>query len=178
MKIIFEMDVKEIWRKIKNWPYKISNYGRVKRSGRGTGTYVGKILKPGVDTNGYLFVNLCKDGKTRNVRIHKLVAETFIGPSPKGHEVNHINGHKPNNEVWNLEYVTASENMKHAYKIGLRKCGGENVGSSKLTNEQVKKIRKLYKITKYSQKRIAQIFNIDPSNVSNIVNDKTWKHVI
>lgn len=56
-------------------------------------------------------------GKTRNVA--RIIALYFLGPSSL--EVNHIDGNKQNNHISNLEFVTKSENMIHAYKTGLRK---------------------------------------------------------
>lgn len=62
-----------------------------------------------------------KDGVKHNLRVHRLVAEAFI-PNPDNKEqVNHKDGNPGNNCVDNLEWVTPSENTKHAYKNGLVK---------------------------------------------------------
>ena len=50
-----------------------------------------------------------------NVLVHRLVANTFLGNAPCGHEVNHKDGNKQNNSVENLEWVTKSENQRHRY---------------------------------------------------------------
>lgn len=178
MKIIFEMDIKEKWKKIKKYPsYAISNFGKIKRIKRGQSTFVGKILKIRIDTNGYPYIRLYKDGKGKNVKIHKLIAETFIGSCPKGKEVNHIDGNKKNSHVDNLEYVTRSENIKHAFKLGLRNDRGENHYLHKLKEKDILKIKKLYGTRKYLQKEIAKMFNCNQQNISFIVNNKTWRHI-
>ena len=76
-----------------------------------------KKIRPQISPSGYLHLCLCKNGKTYNQRVHRLVAQAFIpNPENKPH-VNHIDGDKTNNCVENLEWVTASENMQHAYHI-------------------------------------------------------------
>lgn len=72
--------------------------------------------------NGYLLITLHKGGGVRtDACVHRVVAETFI-PNPENKKcVNHIDGNKTNNVVSNLEWVTPSENTRHAYATGLNK---------------------------------------------------------
>lgn len=72
-----------------------------------------RFLTQTLDRGGYLKCSLYKDKKTRNVKIHKLIAESFLGERPYGTQINHIDENKLNNCIWNLEYVTASENVNH-----------------------------------------------------------------
>ena len=187
MKITFGMDIKEKWKKIKGWSYKVSNFGRIKRSGSSQGTRVGKILKPSLSNQGYLKIVLSKNMKVKTFSIHRLVAEAFIGPCPKDKQVNHIDGIKKNNAAWNLEYLTRSDNMKHAYKLGLKKpngklnkkynCGSSNA-NSKLNDKTVRQIRRKYKTGKYTQKELAEKFDTTQAQVNGIVNYKRWSHVV
>lgn len=81
----------------------------------------GKVLKHCLnDKTGYLHVRVIINGKMKTKPIHRLVAETFLVKPSEKHEVNHIDGNKHNNHVENLEWVTRSENIKHAYKMGLQ----------------------------------------------------------
>ena len=85
-----------------------------------------KFLKPGVSHKGYLFVNLCKNGKVKCVRVHRLVATAYI-PNPENHpQVNHKDENKTNNCLQNLEwcdgkynhnYGTINERISNSKKI-------------------------------------------------------------
>ena len=112
------------WKPIKDYEYLylVSNYGEVKRIRFINGKHnfeKERILKPILNKDGYMFVRLCKDGKTKNKRIHKLVANAFLGESNL--QVDHIDGNKQNNKLGNLEYVTAKENTNRAWKLGIAK---------------------------------------------------------
>lgn len=76
---------------------------------------------PDHSKDGYLKVNLYKDGIGSSKRIHRLVAEAFIPNPDNKPDVNHRNGNKHDNSIENLEWVTKSENMIHAYRTGLVK---------------------------------------------------------
>ena len=81
-----------------------------------------KIMHPSINpVTGYCHLMLRKDGRYIGVRVHRLVAETFLGKPNFLCEVNHKDGNKQNNAVANLEWVSHSENVSHAYKKGLRK---------------------------------------------------------
>ena len=83
-----------------------------------------KFIKPSIGSKGYFQVCLTVDGKKRTVKVHRIVAETFI-PNPAGKpQVNHIDGNKRNNCVENLEWCTNSENQIHSYRV----IGNENHG--------------------------------------------------
>ena len=116
--------------------YQVSNCGRVRNFKLGKVT----ICKQYVSNKGYFYVDLFKKGIKKHRCPHILVAKAFI-PNPKNKpEVNHIDGNKRNNHVSNLEWTTHSENIQHAYNIGLRESGC-NRSNAALSPEQVREIR-------------------------------------
>lgn len=93
--------------------YEVSNYGQVKN------VKTQKVLMPRNSTS-YSLVALFDKGKRKDVKVHRLVAKSFL-PNPENKpQVNHKDGNKVNNHLSNLEWCTNSENQKHAYKTGLR----------------------------------------------------------
>ena len=108
--------------------YQIGDFGNVKTLPRridiGKFSYnkPEKFLKKGFSSNGYYTVALYKDSKSKRFNIHRLVAEHFIPNACNYNEVNHINGKKKDNNVWNLEWCTRSHNHKEAFRLGLRKA--------------------------------------------------------
>lgn len=105
------------WRDVVGYEgyYKVNNLGQVKRTKAGMGTRC-RILRPGKQTTGYLFVGLCKDCVPKNHRVHRLVAIAFLENKDNKPTVNHIDGNIENNCVDNLEWMTVSENHRHAHK--------------------------------------------------------------
>ena len=104
-----------VWKSIEGYEglYEISNLGEVK-SLYYRNTFKSKIIKPKINKEGYLFVGLCKDGKVKQVFIHRLVTLNFIPNNDiEKVEVNHIDEDKTNNNVNNLEWVTPKENSNH-----------------------------------------------------------------
>lgn len=93
--------------------YQVSGYGRVKSLKFGKE----KFLKPIANSCGYLYVRLCKDGKSKCQNIHRLVAQAFI-PNPLGlPQVNHKDEDKANNRVENLEWCDRSYNCNYGTRI-------------------------------------------------------------
>lgn len=115
---------KEIWKPVPDYEdlYEASNWGNLRNSVyRNGGHLKHTILKPKVMHNGYLTFRVTRDKKQRFICAHRTVAKLFIlNPYGKPH-VNHMDGVRHNNHVSNLEWVTISENVKHAYDTGLRK---------------------------------------------------------
>ena len=122
---------KEIWKPVAGYKglYEVSNLGRVRGVERIVAHPICKkvcrksiVLKPYISKhNGYVYVQLSKNGKATTMRVHKIVSLAFMPKISGKDQINHINGDKTDNRVVNLERVTQSENMKHAYRIGLEK---------------------------------------------------------
>lgn len=125
--------MKEIWRTIKNWEnYEVSNLGRVNSNNFNSNHKTPKILKQTLN-NGYFTVKLCDSGKTKIVKVHRLVAEAFI-PNPDNlTEVNHKDENKINNCVDNLEWCDRTYNNNY---------GTRNVRSAKSHQKVVIQKRK------------------------------------
>lgn len=104
--------------------YEVSDTGRLRRISRYGREWV-RELKPKKTRDGYYEFTLTKGCKPKCIRAHRIVAFAFLG-TPRGdrNEINHKDGNKLNNNVENLEWVTSSENQKHAYKLGLQKVSG------------------------------------------------------
>lgn len=78
-----------------------------------------KFLVQEETKDGYLKVTLSNNNKTRTRKTHRYIAETFVENPFNKPQVNHIDGNKKNNNIENLEWVTAKENAKHAKDTGL-----------------------------------------------------------
>ena len=117
----------EVWKPIKDYEgkYEISNFGIVKSLERWSGTKFYKREKMlNLHTNkrnGYVYVWLNKNGAGKFIRVHKLVAETFLNNDSNYTDINHKDYNRTNNNVTNLEYCTRSYNIKHSYENNNRK---------------------------------------------------------
>lgn len=139
-----------------------------------------KILSPRANKRGYLYVNLCNNGKYKSISIHRLVAQAFIPNTENKPEVNHINGIKTDNRVENLEWVTKSENIQHAFDNNLNKphdAKGSKNGFSKLKENQVVEI-KTKLINKISVNEIYKQYGVSYECIRNIKRCLSWGHIV
>lgn len=158
------------------WPYEVSDLGRVRRSTDGPRTHAGRVLRPWLDERGYPRVNLRDCARRRTTTVHRVVAEAFLGPPPSGMQVNHIDGNKQNARLNNFEYVTASENQYHAVALGLKTTKGlhgERNPSAKLTEGAVREIRRRA-LAGENQRGIARAFGISPAAITLIKQGRRW----
>lgn len=165
----------EIWKQILGYEeyYEVSSIGRVRRIKGGDNTWAGRILKNNM-WGKYHSVTLCRDGKEKRFHMHVLVALHFVGPKPADKdEVNHKDGDKLNNADWNLEYVTVLEQSQHAIRMGLTKNKGEDNGTSKLTEDEVREIR----ICGGKIRDVGARYGVTPRIISLIRRHLLWTHV-
>ena len=176
----------EVWVPVLGFEelYEVSNKGRVKSlkrfnplSGRTGRWYPERILGIATDKDGYQTVNLCKNGKGKPYKLHRIVLSSF-DEQMLDLQVNHIDGNKQNNCLDNLEWSTASNNTRHAYEIGLKSQVGSKNNQSKLTEEKVLEIVELFKTTKLTNKEIADMYDIkSDETIRRIKIRKSWTHV-
>lgn len=168
----------ETWKDIEGYKglYQVSSLGCIKSFPKYR-KKISTILKPHQKTDGYLLVCLYKSNIRKDFYIHRLVLTTFIGPPPAGMICRHLNSIKTDNRLCNLKWGTYIENNgTDKIKHGTNLVGSKN-HQSKLTEKDVKKIKKLLRQGRFKQIEIARIFNVTATLISLIKQDKIWKHV-
>lgn len=124
---------------------------------------------------GYRIVHVTIEGKQRSCPAHRLVWRALRGSIQEGMVINHKNGIKSDNRPENLEVVTYSENMEHAYRTGLADEHGERNPSAKLTDAEVEQIRIIYATGAETQEKVGMKFGVAYQTVSQIVRGERRK---
>jgi hypothetical protein len=129
----------------------------------------------GCPSKGYPRVTLSVAGRRQRFFVHRIVAETFLGPCPDGLEVAHLNGDRRDSRLTNLRYVTRSENHLHKIAHGTMPLGDShpNRSISETTARQIGK--RLEEVHSYHQ--VAEEFGAPAGVVSHIAMGRTWRHV-
>ena len=164
--------------------YLISNYGKIYQK------YTGKFLTYSIyqnkNGNQYYSVGLITTGGLISVRVHRLVLACFypeLGPINQDNDVNHKNGITNDNYIsyndynrGNREWLSHSDNMKHAYRTGLAKSG-ENHFNATISNETAIEIIKLLSLNKYTSKEICNIIgnSVNINVIDSIRKKESWK---
>lgn len=183
-KIMEDSINQENWRKIPGFDgcYEVSSIGRVRSTDRphidknGKKTrFPSKILRTcSGKTSPYLMVNLSVGNVAAKYMVHRLVAMSFLSKWNSDCEINHIDGNVYNNCINNLEMCTRKENYQHAIDEKLKKDYGQFSSNAKLSNVDVKRIRKLNNLG-VAQRDLAIAFNVCKQTISSIVNFKIYR---
>jgi hypothetical protein len=103
--------------------------------------------------------------------------EAFVGPMPRGLEINHIDRNKLNNRRDNLEYVTCKENVRHSFRTGRAVARGERQHCAILTEAQVVEIRAMKKRGLSRREITEAVGTVAMGTIDGICYGKSWKHV-
>ena len=166
---------KEEWATISNYEgkYQVINMGRIKSLSRIENGFTERILNP-VTIRGYRYIGLSTKGKTKLVRVHRLVAIHFIPNPVNKPTVNHKNGIKYDNRVDNLEWATCGENNKHAIDTGLKKVlKGESVNNAMLSNAQALEIFN----SKEDNNILSSQYNVSVGQIRAIKRGSRWSSI-
>lgn len=161
------------------YDYLVSNYGRIYSN------KTNMIMKQFTDRDGYNRISLWIEGKRPSLIVSRLVLQTFKPIlNPELYQVNHKNGIKSINELWNLEWTTPKENTHHAIRTGLMGDRfGENNTNSNFTDKEVHGICR-YMEQGFGYNEICNIMCIEEKDYKNfkkllyhISSDNAWKHI-
>lgn len=163
------MNNKEVWKPVPGYEsrYMVSNHARVmslrykKRKDE-----VG-YLKPILRKNGYVVVNLMKNGKMKQFRLHRLVAEAFLGPTDL--TIDHIDGNKQNNHLDNLQILSSQDNSRKSFE-------GSKASWATINEEIVRKI-KTDIAAGIKLKDISERYSVNYHIIVDIKRGRNWKHV-
>lgn len=146
----------ETWKEVVGYEgiYEVSNLGNVRNS------KTKENLSQVTTEYGYKRVSLYKNGKT-DLKVHRIVAMAFIKNTESKPCINRKDGNKQNNIVSNLEWCTQGENIRHAWKTGLRK--GLEIDKEEVVDMYVNK--------KYPVKVIARELGVSITPIKRILKE-------
>lgn len=156
----------ETWRQVSWAPnYSVSSWGRVQGP---------RAMLQLAINNGYPLVSIVSDGVTKTARVHKLVANAFLGPPPfEGAQAAHNDGDTLNCRIDNLRWTTGTDNQGDRRRHGTHICGSA-VEGSKLIEADIPVIRsRIASGERYPS--IARDFGVSISTISLIKRNKIWR---
>lgn len=164
----------EVWKDVVGFEkqYQVSSFGNVRSKDRtrvSKGGCIapikGRTRKCKISKAGYITTSFYKDAVKTHPSLHRLVAIAFIPNNESKETVNHIDGVKVNNNVYNLEWSTHTEQMNHAVKNGLL----EVRGSPKFSPTFKKEIYDFFHSSDISITKTAEKFGISERTIGRIV---------
>lgn len=178
----------EIWRIVPslNGLYEASSQGRIRKTTASPNGYypVGHVLSNHLLGRNGFGVSLTVNGQRKGKTVARLIAEAFHGLPLPDREVNHKNGNRLDNRPENLEWVTASENVLHAYRVlhrplpPLALLKGSQCYNAKLTEEIVAVIRaEIAAGPRGTSAAMARKYGVDKATISVIKQGKGWPDV-
>lgn len=148
-------------------------YGRIEKTYR----QLKQSVKKNCGRKAYHYLNLTDvEGKVTTFRVHRLILLAFRGPCPDGWQARHLDGSPHNNALENLEWGTPEENRQDTHSHGTYRKG-ETHHYAKLTEKQVREIRTCYARGGVLLRDLAGKHQTTISQISNIINRRSWRHV-
>jgi hypothetical protein len=189
--------IAEQWKGVPTEPYfEVSNLGRVRSIERTILVpaswyreahkrhYKRRLLRPALYQHGYFMVTVSSSrvGGRRVIRrrsVHTMVLEAFKGPPPTPeHEGRHLDGKPSNCRLANLEWGTRAENASDRVRHGTaHRPKGTRHGQAKITDDQVRALRLVYRRYGSEHLKLGQQLGISPSHARNIAKGRGWSHV-
>lgn len=172
----------EQWKPVVGYEglYEVSDHGRVRsvdrwvaQTGRKDRWFPGVLLKQMDDRKRYKWVNLNRGGAPKVGKVHRMVAEAFIGAPPEGNVLCHNDGNVQNNAVGNLRWGTPRENSHDMIRMG-NSQRGEKAVNSVLTSALVLELRAVYASGGHSYKSIASKYGLNRGTVASAIKRESW----
>lgn len=164
----------EEWKDILGYEglYKISNTGKV------YSLLSDKELSQNkTNGNGYKICTLCKNKQKKNKYIHRLVASHFVENKDNLPIVNHIDGNVSNNNYTNLEWCDQFSNVRHYIERGGKSDYGTSSPNTNLTKRDIIEIISYLEDGKFTQKEIAETYQVSQTTISHIKTGKRHSRV-
>lgn len=164
----------EQWNPVVDYPmYEISTEGKVRKiTNKGDLIQVSAVPSP-----IYMMFNVCIKRKATKLYVHREMLKAFAPTEDL--RLTHVcfkDGDIYNLKLENLYWSTQTKRMRRRYKEGGYPKGEEHY-CSKLRDEDVIKMRKMWETEEYTQKQIADLFGIHFTTLANIIKRRYWTHI-